>query len=80
MPECIVGQFSKLKHVQAPNFAPFREFFRAERLKCFMVPADMFDNVKGKFPIGFIVWRLGSGVFTSAVADAYDAMGYFINT
>ncbi len=59
IPSCVVGQFSTLKHVQAPNFAPFREFFRAVLLKCFMVPADTFDNVKGQFPIGFFVWRLG---------------------
>ena len=58
IPGCMVGQFSTLKHVQAPNFAPFRDLFRAELLKCFMVPADTFDNVKGKFPIGFFVWRL----------------------
>ena len=62
IPGCIVGQFSKLKHIQAPNFKPFRELFRAELVKCFMVPADTFDNVKGKFPIGFFVWRLWGNV------------------
>ena len=61
IPGCVVGQFSKLKHVQAPNFAPFRQMFRALLLKSFMAPADTFDNVKGKFPIGFFVWRLGEG-------------------
>ena len=59
---CIVGQFSKLKHLQGPNFKQFREAFRGNLKKCFLVPADTFDNVKGKFPIGFFVWRLGEDV------------------
>ena len=86
IPGCIVGQFSKLKHVQAPNFAPFREYYRAELLKCFMVPADTFDNVKGKFPIGFFVWRLAGSqeqsppMYTSAVADVYNRDGLFAGT
>ena len=80
---CIVGQFSKLKHLQAPKFNEFRNFFKADLSRCFVVPADTFDNVKGLFPIGFFVWRTGehtsrgdaesrSGVFTSTVADVYD--------
>ena len=60
VPGCVVGQFSKLKHLQAPNFALFRDAFRGRLEKCFIVPADTFDNVNGKFPIGFFVWRLGS--------------------
>ena len=30
------------------------------RLCVLVVPADTFDNVKGDFPIGFFVWRLGA--------------------
>ena len=57
---CVIGQFSKLKHLQAPNFKHFRQAFRGTLEKCFLVPADTFDNVKGKFPIGFFVWRMGN--------------------
>jgi len=91
---CIVGQFSTLKHLQAPNFAAFRQAFTGRMKKCFLVPADTFDNVKGKFPIGFFVWRLEDGlstesqrcgktqrsVFTSTVADIYDRKGEFAGT
>ena len=59
IPGCVVGQFSTLKHLQSPNFAAFRRAFRARLCRSFLVPADTFDNVKGKFPIGFFVWRLG---------------------
>ena len=61
IPGCFIGQFSKLKHVQAPNFAAFRAIFNASLCCSFLVPADTFNNVKGKFPIGFFVWRLGTG-------------------
>ena len=82
IPGCIVGQFSTLKHLLAPNFAAFRKAFRGTLGKCFMVPADTFDNVKGQFPIGFFVWRLGveEGIFASTVADVYDATGHYMGT
>ena len=85
---CVVGQFSKLKHLQAPKFNEFRESFKARLEKCFVVPADTFDNVKGQFPIGFFVWRLGENVsreekqavFPSTVADVYDRNGDSLGT
>ena len=56
----ILGQFSKLKVVQAPNFQHFREVFQAKLESLFLIPANTFDNVKGHFPIGFFVWRTDS--------------------
>ena len=55
---CILGEFSKLKVIQAPNFTEFRKVFLAKLKKMFVVPADTFDNVDGDFPIGFFVWNL----------------------
>ena len=81
MPECVIGQFSKLKHLMGPNFKAFRQVFRVELARCFITPADTFDNVKGKFPIGFFVWRQGGGdVFCSIIADVYDRKGEFVGT
>ncbi len=62
---CVIGQFSKLKHLQGPNFKMFRKVFGGTLRRCFIVPADTFDNVKGKFPIGFFVWRLGEDDFNA---------------
>ncbi len=84
IPGCVLGQFSKLKHVLAPNFKAFREVFKADLKKAFLVPAKTFDNVSGEFPIGFFVWRTGNDVgnvdVAPPVADVYDANGEFIGT
>ncbi|MBQ9368700.1 MAG: hypothetical protein IJT83_13045 [Victivallales bacterium] len=53
---CVLAQFSTLKHLSAPNFQAFRDAFCGTLEKCFVVPADTFDNVKGQFPIGFFIW------------------------
>ncbi|GAA9665662.1 hypothetical protein HpVH107_14930 [Helicobacter pylori] len=57
---CIMASFSKLKYLNSSNFKKFREVFKAKFLEGFMVPADTFDNVKGQFPIGFLVWDTSS--------------------
>ena len=56
LPNCILGHFSKLKHLQAPNFKQFRRVFQPKLCRGFLIPANTFDNVKGHFPIGFYVW------------------------
>ncbi|WP_187871102.1 hypothetical protein [Helicobacter pylori] len=57
---CIMASFSKLKYLNSSNFKKFREIFKAKFLEGFMVPADSFDNVRGQFPIGFLVWDTSS--------------------
>ena len=37
----------------------FREVFKAKFLKGSICPAYTFDNVKGEFPIGFLIWNTG---------------------
>ena len=59
IPYGILGKFSKMKFIQGSNFVRFRRsFFLAKYLGGFIVPASTFDNVKGKFPIGFTLWDL----------------------
>ena len=53
---CILSCFSRLKYVNSSNFKAFRKIFQAKFLKGFIAPADTFDNVKGQFPIGFLIW------------------------
>lgn len=72
IPGCIIGQFSKLKHLQGPYFKDFRKTFLARLEKSFIVPADTFDNVKGRFPIGFFIWSLSSPQhFIDTKTDVY---------
>lgn len=78
IPNCIIGQFSKLKVIQSPNFNDFRNIFFAKLEKMFVVPADTFDNVKGKFPIGFFIWDTSKKQkIDEATADIFDADGIF---
>ncbi len=81
IPQCVLAEFSKMKILQAPNFSDFRNIFRAKLEKIFLVPANTFDNVKGDFPIGFIIWDTSKDeVFEKTSADVYDAKGNFVGT
>ena len=76
---CILGEFSKLKMIQSPNFKTIRNIFHAKLCRSFIVPAKTFDNVRGSFPIGFFVWdtRIKESIKTT-VTDMYDKKGNFI--
>jgi hypothetical protein len=74
-----IGDFSTLKNMQAPKFSDFRAFFKAKLEKCFLVPANTFDNVTGDFPIGFKIWDTGKKEnFESILADVYDSKGILL--
>ncbi|MDR0754845.1 MAG: hypothetical protein LBF04_05610 [Prevotellaceae bacterium] len=53
---CKIAEFSTLKAISGTSFVLFRNFFLAKLEKAFIVPANTFDNVNGKFPIGFKIW------------------------
>jgi hypothetical protein len=57
IPNAKVAIFSKLAYLNGPNYKKFRSFFQAKFENGFLVPSYTFDNVKGKFPIGFIIWN-----------------------
>jgi hypothetical protein len=75
---CILGQFSTLKFVNGSNFRKFKDYFLAEYISGFVVPADTFDNVKGKFPIGFTVWNTALKSKINVVeTDVFDKKGNY---
>jgi hypothetical protein len=81
MPGVVLGQFSTLKFVNGSNFKKFKEFFLAEYVSGFIVPAETFDNVKGKFPIGFTIWNTAvKSKITIVSTDVYDKKGNFYST
>jgi hypothetical protein len=55
---CHLASFSTLKFVNSQNFLKFRQYFKGEYKKGFICKANTFDNVKGNFPIGFLIWDL----------------------
>lgn len=57
------------------------ETFLAKLEKLFLVPADTFDNVKGKFPIGFFIWNTEHKIpFKEIYADVYDKNSNYFST
>jgi hypothetical protein len=76
----ILAEFSKLKILQGQHFIDFRKNFRAKLEKIFIVPADTFDNVKGQFPIGFMIWDTKKEEsFKMITSDVYDKNGKELN-
>jgi len=79
IPNCVLAGFSTLKILQGPHFLNFRSFFRAKLLKMFIVQANTFDNVTGRFPIGFIIWNTAiKEIFNMTEADVYDRDGKYM--
>jgi hypothetical protein len=75
----IIAEFSTLKILQGQHFSDFRINYRAKLEKMFVVPADTFDNVKGKFPIGFMIWDSSKDEsFKEITADIFSKNNEFI--
>jgi len=76
LPSVWIANFSTLKNLQGSNFDVFREQFTAKLEKLFLLPAYTFDNVNGKFPIGFFLWNtMKKEKFKEIVADVYNEKG-----
>jgi hypothetical protein len=57
IPRAVVGLWAKMKYVNSPSTAAFRD--KSFKYTCnggFVFPGTMFPGVKGNFPIGFVVW------------------------
>jgi len=81
IPEVLVAQFSTLKTLQAPNFKEFRSMYKAKLKSLFVMPSSTFDNVKGKFPIGFFIWDTSEKEhFKTTSADVYNENAVLIYT
>lgn len=60
IPNCHLASFSTLKYVNSQNFLKFRQYFKGNFETGFVCQSNTFDNVKGKFPIGFLIWNLSN--------------------
>jgi len=78
IPDCLIAQFSKFKIISSSNSSVFRSNFLADIKSCFVVPGNTFDNVKGKFPIGFFIWDTSrKDKFEEIPADIYLEDGIY---
>ncbi len=76
IPNCKLAAFSKLKFITASNFEKFRNYFKADYLSGFVCRANTFDNVKGNFPISFLIWNLEIKVqIEEIICDVIDNDG-----
>jgi hypothetical protein len=62
IPDSILASFSTPKFITSEKFTKFRSHFIAQYKKGFICKSDTFDNVKGKFPIGFLIWELANKI------------------
>ncbi|MFU7529561.1 hypothetical protein [Qipengyuania sp. ASV99] len=58
MPTAKLSIFSKLKHINGPNFESFRANWQAEYLSGFIFHSKEFDGLKGNYPIGFLIYDM----------------------
>ncbi len=58
IPDSLLASFSTPKYITSEKFTKFRSLFKAEYEKGFICSSESFDNVKGKFPISFLIWNL----------------------
>ncbi|MDR0811030.1 MAG: hypothetical protein LBN23_01965, partial [Paludibacter sp.] len=80
IPNANLASFSTLKYINAPNFVKFRNVFKAEYKNGFAVPANTFDNVKGDFPIGFLIWKFSKNKFPEKISvDIFNDNFAFIS-
>jgi hypothetical protein len=73
MPTATLAMFSTLKYINAPDFEIFRQKWSATYLGGFVVHNKAFDGLKGKFPIGFLIWQTNQhtkSCITEVVAEA----------
>jgi hypothetical protein len=78
LPDVKLASFSKLKYINSQNFAKFRESFLADYKGGFICQANAFDNVSGKFPIGFLGWDTSDKKkFRKIKLDAFNKDGSF---
>lgn len=81
IPGCIISNFSKIKTLQGNHYAKFRNLFLAKLEKLFIVPANTFDNVTGRFPIGFFIWNTDKkSIFKEIFADVFDKNGNYFTS
>ena len=61
IPNATVAIFSKIKYVNTESFLDFQKRWTGSFLDGFIVHSKVFDDLKGDFPISFLIWKLGTG-------------------
>ena len=59
IPNATLAIFSTMKYISSGNFEKFRQEWSGKYLDGLVVHNKVFDGLTGKFPIGFLIWKLG---------------------
>lgn len=79
IPTATVASFGKLKYVNSQAFEEFRKIWKAKYLGGFVVHSRAFDDLKGDFPIGFLIWDTSKPQpITEIVTDVLDRNATYI--
>ncbi|MGR9352729.1 hypothetical protein [Rhizobium leguminosarum] len=79
IPTATVASFGKLKYVNAQAFEEFRKVWQAKYLGGFVVHSRAFDDLRGDFPIGFLIWDTSKPQpITEIVADVLDRNAIYV--
>jgi hypothetical protein len=79
IPNATVATFGKLKYVNSQAFEEFRSVWQAKYLGGFVVHSRAFDDLKGDFPIGFLIWDTSRPEpITEIVTDVLDRNATYI--
>lgn len=79
IPTATVATFGKLKYVNSQAFEEFRKVWQAKYLGGFVVHSRAFDDLKGDFPIGFLIWDMSKPEpITEIVTDVLDRHASYV--
>lgn len=80
IPKAILAMFSKLKYISTPTLKQFRDCWTGKYLGGFVFHSHLFDGLKGKYPIGFLIWDTGKTTsIGNVVADVLDNDGSIVS-
>jgi len=73
LPQAIIASFTTPKYITSEKFNKFNRFFNGAYKAGFICRSDTFDNVRGKFPIAFMIRDLSENMqLTKVKVDVYD--------
>ncbi len=79
LPKSHLAMFSKLKYISTPTLSAFRESWRARFLNGFVFESKLFEGLKGKYPIGFLIWDTAANHAIGGVeTDVLDRDGNIV--
>jgi len=72
-PESIIASFGKIRFLTSSNYSEFRKLFHVKHLFGFMTVSTIFQEIKARYPVGFMVMKTGDLVSEKWCFDIISA-------